>query len=146
MLPRDLDVEGAMANPRSGARLQGPHRSRRASLSRSWQFIRQIHRAVRTARQEGFLTVAHAGEGSPAEYVREAIESLHVSRIERAPALANRPQELTVQAWSIQTIPKPWQTTSAAYRRHVAWRHRLELTERKIRCARPICSPLLPPL
>src|SRR5215831_14311873 len=50
------------------------------------------------------------------------------------------------EAWSIQTIPNPWQTTSAAYRRHVAWRHRLELTERRIRCARPICSPLLPPL
>src|SRR6516165_9594883 len=31
------------------------------------------------------------------------------------------------EAWSIQTIPKPWETTSAAYRRHVAWRHRLEL-------------------
>ncbi len=34
------------------------------------------------ARNEGFLAVAHAGEEGPAEYVREAIEVLHVSRID----------------------------------------------------------------
>lgn len=34
------------------------------------------------ARQEGFLTVAHAGEEGPAEYVRGAVELLHVSRID----------------------------------------------------------------
>jgi adenosine deaminase len=34
------------------------------------------------ARSEGFLTVAHAGEEGPAEYVREAIEKLHVVRID----------------------------------------------------------------
>lgn len=34
------------------------------------------------AREEGFLTVAHAGEEGPAEYVREALELLHVSRID----------------------------------------------------------------
>lgn len=34
------------------------------------------------ARQEGFLTVAHAGEEGPAEYVRDAVNLLHVSRID----------------------------------------------------------------
>jgi adenosine deaminase len=34
------------------------------------------------ARQEGFLTVAHAGEEGPAEYVREAVDLLKVSRID----------------------------------------------------------------
>jgi adenine deaminase len=34
------------------------------------------------ARQKGFLTVAHAGEEGPAAYVREALERLHVSRID----------------------------------------------------------------
>jgi adenosine deaminase len=34
------------------------------------------------ARQEGFLTVAHAGEEGPAAYVREAVDALHVSRID----------------------------------------------------------------
>jgi adenosine deaminase len=34
------------------------------------------------ARSEGFLTVAHAGEEGPADYVREAIETLHVVRID----------------------------------------------------------------
>ncbi len=34
------------------------------------------------ARKEGFLAVAHAGEEGPAEYVREAIDLLKVSRID----------------------------------------------------------------
>jgi len=34
------------------------------------------------AREEGFLTVAHAGEEGPAEYVREALDLLKVSRID----------------------------------------------------------------
>ncbi len=34
------------------------------------------------ARNAGFLAVAHAGEEGPAEYVREAIDVLHVSRID----------------------------------------------------------------
>lgn len=34
------------------------------------------------ARSEGFLTVAHAGEEGPAEYIHEAIHMLHVSRID----------------------------------------------------------------
>jgi len=38
--------------------------------------------AFARARQEGLLTVAHAGEEGPAAYVREAIDALHVSRID----------------------------------------------------------------
>lgn len=34
------------------------------------------------ARKEGFLTVAHAGEEGPAEYVREALNSLKISRVD----------------------------------------------------------------
>nr|VFK77975.1 MAG: adenosine deaminase [Candidatus Kentron sp. SD] len=34
------------------------------------------------ARREGFLTVAHAGEEGPPEYIRQALDSLGVSRID----------------------------------------------------------------
>lgn len=34
------------------------------------------------ARESGFLTVAHAGEEGPAEYVWEALDQLHVARID----------------------------------------------------------------
>ena len=34
------------------------------------------------ARAEGFLAVAHAGEEGPAEYVRQALDELHVARID----------------------------------------------------------------
>lgn len=34
------------------------------------------------ARREGLLTVAHAGEEGPAIYVREAVDALHVTRID----------------------------------------------------------------
>jgi len=48
------------------------------------------------AREEGFETVAHAGEEGPAAYVREALDLLHVSRIDHGnraledPALVRR--------------------------------------------------------
>jgi len=34
------------------------------------------------ARAEGFLTVAHAGEEGPADYVRQALDHLHVRRVD----------------------------------------------------------------
>jgi adenosine deaminase len=34
------------------------------------------------ARSKGFITVAHAGEEGPAEYIREAMDLLKVSRID----------------------------------------------------------------
>lgn len=39
------------------------------------------------AREEGFLTVAHAGEEGPAEYIREALELLDVKRIDHGNAI-----------------------------------------------------------
>jgi adenine deaminase len=50
----------------------------------------------RRAREEGFLTVAHAGEEGPPEYIRQALDDLKVSRIdhgvrsEEDPALCRR--------------------------------------------------------
>lgn len=42
----------------------------------------KFRRVFEKARQEGFLLVAHAGEEGPPEYVWEALELLHVSRID----------------------------------------------------------------
>lgn len=41
-----------------------------------------FRRVFDKAREEGFLTVAHAGEEGPAAYVREAIDILKVSRVD----------------------------------------------------------------
>ena len=42
----------------------------------------KFERVFANARKEGFLTVAHAGEEGPPEYVWEALNILHVSRID----------------------------------------------------------------
>jgi len=42
----------------------------------------KFERVFAKAREEGFLTVAHAGEEGPPEYVWEAMNLLHVSRID----------------------------------------------------------------
>ncbi len=42
----------------------------------------KFSRVFDKARREGLLTVAHAGEEGPAEYVREALSQLNVSRID----------------------------------------------------------------
>jgi adenosine deaminase len=41
-----------------------------------------FRRVFEKAMEEGFLTVAHAGEEGPAEYVREALDLLRVSRVD----------------------------------------------------------------
>jgi adenine deaminase len=43
------------------------------------------------ARNEGLLTVAHAGEEGPADYVREALDLLHVARIDHGNHAADDP-------------------------------------------------------
>lgn len=43
---------------------------------------RKFKRVFSAARNEGFLTVAHAGEEGPAEYIWEALDLLKVSRID----------------------------------------------------------------
>jgi adenine deaminase len=42
----------------------------------------KFERVFEKARNEGFITVAHAGEEGPAEYIREALDLLKVSRID----------------------------------------------------------------
>lgn len=42
----------------------------------------KFERVFAKAREEGFITVAHAGEEGPAEYVKEAIAMLNISRID----------------------------------------------------------------
>lgn len=42
----------------------------------------KFQRVFEQARQEGFLTVAHAGEEGPAEYIWEALNLLKVSRVD----------------------------------------------------------------
>lgn len=42
----------------------------------------KFERVFEKARSEGFLTVAHAGEEGPAEYIWEALDLLNVSRID----------------------------------------------------------------
>jgi len=42
----------------------------------------KFERVFTRARNEGFLCVAHAGEEGPADYVREALDLLHVVRID----------------------------------------------------------------
>jgi adenine deaminase len=44
------------------------------------------------ARSEGFLTVAHAGEEGPSEYIWEAIKALRVSRIDHGVRCVDDPQ------------------------------------------------------
>ena len=43
---------------------------------------KKFTRVFEQARKEGFLTVAHAGEEGPPEYVRQALDSLKVTRID----------------------------------------------------------------
>lgn len=46
------------------------------------------------AREEGFLTVAHAGEEGPSEYIRQALELLDIKRIDHGNAILDD-EELT---------------------------------------------------
>ncbi|MGD9931193.1 MAG: adenosine deaminase [Mangrovibacterium sp.] len=52
----------------------------------------KFERVFSKAREEGFLTVAHAGEEGPVEYVREAVDLLKVFRIDHGNASINDEQ------------------------------------------------------
>jgi adenosine deaminase len=54
----------------------------------------KFKRVFAKARQEGFLTVAHAGEEGPAEYIREAVDSLKIVRVDHGIASINDEQLL----------------------------------------------------
>lgn len=54
----------------------------------------KFRRVFEKALAEGFLTVAHAGEEGPAEYIREALDLLKVSRIDHGYAAIDDPELL----------------------------------------------------
>jgi adenine deaminase len=79
---RDLSAESAMATLESAL----PHRDAivavgldSAEVGHPPEKFRQV---FDRARSEGFLTVAHAGEEGPPEYIWQALDLLHVSRID----------------------------------------------------------------
>src|SRR5687768_1265049 len=64
---------------------------------------RKFERAFARARSEGFLTVAHAGEEGPPEYIREALDLLHVRRIDHGVRCSEDPA--LVQRIVVEQIP-----------------------------------------
>ena len=64
---------------------------------------REFADVFRVAREAGFLTVAHAGEEGPAEYVTEALDLLHVARIDHGVRAADDPA--LVQRLARERIP-----------------------------------------
>jgi adenosine deaminase len=68
----------------------------------------KFERIFAKARQEGFLTVAHAGEEGPPEYVWEALNLLHVSRIDHGNRSMEDPslvQELVKRKMPLTVCP-----------------------------------------
>jgi adenosine deaminase len=57
----------------------------------------------RTCRERGFRVTAHAGEEGPADYVRQAVELLHVDRIDHGNACLDYSE--LVQALAARRIP-----------------------------------------
>jgi adenosine deaminase len=74
------------------------------------------------ARAEGLLTVAHAGEEGPADYVRDAFDLLHVSRIDHGNHALDAPRSSSASPASglrspfvrCRTCTCGWSTTSTA--------------------------------
>jgi adenosine deaminase len=65
-------------------------------------------RFFQAARKRGFLTTVHAGEEGPAAYVREALELLHVDRIDHGNACLADPtlvRELAARRVSLTVCP-----------------------------------------
>lgn len=58
----------------------------------------KFQRVFEKAHREGFLTVAHAGEEGPAEYVWEALELLQVSRVDHGNNSLNDPKLIQILA------------------------------------------------
>jgi len=68
----------------------------------------KFERVFAKARQEGFMTVAHAGEEGPPEYVWEALNLLHVSRIDHGNRSLEDPflvQELVKRKMPLTVCP-----------------------------------------
>jgi len=79
---RDLTAQDAMATLNEAL----PYKERIAAVGLDSAEIgnspAKFKEPFARARNAGFLAVAHAGEEGPAEYVREAVDVLHVSRID----------------------------------------------------------------
>lgn len=79
---RDLDAESAMRTLRKAF----PYKDWIVAVGLDSAEVgnppSKFRKVFERARKEGFLTVAHAGEEGPAEYVWEAIDLLKVSRID----------------------------------------------------------------
>ncbi len=79
---RHLSAEAAMTTLEHAL----PHRDRIAAVGLDSSEVghppSKFKDVFDRARSEGFLTVAHAGEEGPPEYIREALDLLHVRRID----------------------------------------------------------------
>jgi adenosine deaminase len=100
---RDLSAESAMATLESAI----PYRNRIVAVGLDSAEIGNPPAKFATvfdrARAEGFLTVAHAGEEGPPEYIWEALDLLHVSRIDHGVRSLEDPQ--LVERLRRQRIP-----------------------------------------
>ncbi len=63
----------------------------------------QFKAVFEAARKEGFLSVAHAGEEGPPEYIRQALDLLHVSRIDHGVRCLEDPE--LVERLKAERIP-----------------------------------------
>lgn len=79
---RDLSAEDAMATLEEAL----PYKDRIVAVgldsAEAGHPPRKFREVFARARREGFLAVAHAGEEGPPDYVREALDELHVLRID----------------------------------------------------------------
>jgi adenosine deaminase len=79
---RDLSAEDAMRTLTAAL----PHRDHIVAVGLDSAEVgnppAKFREVFARARSEGFLTVAHAGEEGPADYVREALDELGVSRVD----------------------------------------------------------------
>jgi adenosine deaminase len=79
---RDLSAEAAMATLDEAL----PYRDRMVAVGLDSAEVgnppEKFQRVFERAQAEGFLTVAHAGEEGPPEYMWQALDLLHVSRID----------------------------------------------------------------
>jgi adenosine deaminase len=69
-------------DPRPGAAIPRCIRRRRPGQFGDGPPAEQVPARVRSCRGEGFLTVAHAGEEGPPEYIWEALDLLKIQRID----------------------------------------------------------------
>jgi adenosine deaminase len=100
---RDLSAESAMAT----LEVAIPYRNRIVAIGLDSAEVGNPPSKFATvfdrARAEGFLTVAHAGEEGPPEYVWEALDLLHASRIDHGVRSLEDPQ--LVERLRRQRIP-----------------------------------------